>query len=319
MKNKHLSLNDRRSLSVLLRRWFKQYEIAKELDVSPSRISREVRDNSVNWEYDWKKAHDKYKSKRRFSKYQSMKIQENEKLSNYIKKELKRKDMKLSPEVIAYKWNKLEENKSKHITAKSIYKWFDSVWWLGYKKYLLFNKWYKKKPKVKWSRITNRVSIEVRDENITIKDRLAQWHYEADLIVSKKWYKWAVLTLIDRNTRLWKAFKIKNKESSNIMKLIVSVKTKLNIKTVTFDNWLEFAKHEILNNHNIQTYFSDPYSPWQKWSIENYNRIIRRYFPKGTIFDDISEEQIKNVADIINNTPRKILWFISPNQAHFRT
>ena len=103
------------------------------------------------------------------------------------------------------------------------------------------------------------------------------------------------------------------------MELIVSVKTKLNIKTVTFDNWLEFAKHEILNNHNIQTYFSDPYSPWQKWSIENYNRIIRRYFPKGTIFDDISEEQIKNVADIINNTPRKILWFISPNQAHFWT
>lgn len=184
---------------------------------------------------------------------------------------------------------------------------------------LLFSKWYKKTHKVKWSKIKNRVTIEERDKSLEIKERLEKWHFEVDLIVWKKWTKWAILTMVDRKTRIWEMFKIPNKRSDNIMKLIASVKNKLNIKTVTFDNWMEFAKHEELHKYWIKTYFSDPYSPWQKWSIENFNRMPRRYFPKGSIFDNITNKQIKRVADIINNTPRKILWFISPIQAHFWT
>jgi IS30 family transposase len=112
-------------------------------------------------------------------------------------------------------------------------------------------------------------------------------------------------------------FKLKDKSSKNVMNLIASIKDEVWIKSVTFDNGMEFAFHNILQNIWIDTYFCNPYHSWEKWSIENLNRIIRRFFPKWTIFDDISEEKIKSICYIIANTPREILGFVSPNQAHF--
>tara|TARA_B110000879_G_C11069818_1_gene470244 strand:+ start:784 stop:978 length:195 start_codon:yes stop_codon:yes gene_type:complete len=64
------------------------------------------------------------------------------------------------------------------------------------------------------------------------------------------------------------------------MECIAQVKDEIGMKSVTFDNGMEFAKHYILNKHNIKTYFSRPYSPWEKGSIENLNKLIRRSFPK---------------------------------------
>ena len=64
------------------------------------------------------------------------------------------------------------------------------------------------------------------------------------------------------------------------MECINQVKDEIGIKSVTFDNGMEFAKHYILNRNKIKTYFSQPYSPWEKGSIENLNKLIRRSFPK---------------------------------------
>ena len=163
----------------------------------------------------------------------------------------------------------------------------------------------------------NKNKVPIEDRPLQINDRSEQWHYEADLIVSKKWFKWALLTLIDRKTRLPRVFKLKNKESENIMNLIAWVKDEIWIKTITFDNWMEFAKHYLLNKIWIGTYFCNPYSSWEKWSIENLNKLIRRFFPKWTIFDDISDEKIRSVCNILADTPREILGFKSPNQVHF--
>ena len=65
------------------------------------------------------------------------------------------------------------------------------------------------------------------------------------------------------------------------------------------------------------TFFSKPYSPREKGAIENLNKIIRRFYPKGTIFDNISHQKIRSICSIIANTPREILGFLSPNQVHF--
>jgi IS30 family transposase len=124
--------------------------------------------------------------------------------------------------------------------------------------------------------------------------------------------------LIDRMTRIPIIIKLKSKDSAYIMKQIVKLKDKYWIKSVTFDNWMEFAKHYLLNEVWIDTYFSDPYSPWQKGSIENLNRIIRRFFPKWTIFDNISSFRIKKVCNIIANSPREMLDYLSPYQVHFK-
>ena len=316
-------LQDRESIEIHLNRWETQKEIATVLSKSESSISREIERNWVKkkWsktiEYKAAEAHIKAYQRRRKAKSQSMKINLNSEMKRFIIEHLQRTDMELSPKIIANMRNNKEIDKKLHITHTSIYNRLETGMWNKYKELLLYKyRWYKRrKPNTKKIRIKGRIPIEERPESIN--NREEKWHFEADLVVSKKWYKGALLTLIDRKTRYPMIFKIKDKSSKKVMELIAWVKEKLWIKSVTFDNWMEFAKHYLLKNMWIDTYFCNPYSSREKWSIENLNRIIRRFFPKWTIFDDVSKEKIRNVCNILADTPREVLEFLSPNQAHF--
>ncbi len=86
--------------------------------------------------------------------------------------------------------------------------------------------------------------------------------------------------------------------------------------TFTFDNGSENTKHTSLKEaFDIENYFCDPYCSWQKGGVENCNKLIRQYFPKGTVFADVAEEEILFVENRLNNRPRKSLNFLSPNEA----
>ena len=320
---KHLNIFDRQTIQIQLERWTKKIEIAKLLNKHKTTIYREINNNSIfkKWakkrQYLAEDAHLKAYYKRYYSKKQSKKINMNSKMKIFIIYHLRRKDIIPSPKIIANLWNKTQSNKKNHITHTSIYTWFTTWMWDKYKKLLLFKyKGYRKTKKIKWSRIKWRIWLEKRPE--WANNRTEKGHFEADLIVSKKWFKGAVLTLIDRKTRMPQIFKLKDKSSKKVMELIKSVKNKLWIKSVTFDNWLEFAFHQMLNKIWIDTYFCEPYHSREKGSIENLNKIIRIFFPKGIIFDEISHQKIRSVNKIIANTPREILYFLSPNQAHFQ-
>jgi len=325
MKKKytHLTIYDRQTIEIQLKRWETQKDISKVLKRSESSISREITRNWIKKKWSNKKEYLAYEAQiksyqRRWkAKTQSMKINLNNEMKAFIINEIQRNDIETSPKSIAKLWNDTQKEKKNRISHTSIYNWLETSRWDRFKEFLLFKyKWYRKKKRIKWPRIKWRINIE----NRTIENelRLEQWHFEADLIVSKKGFKWALLTLIDRKTRLPQIFKLKDKSSKNIMNLIKSVKNDIWIKSITFDNWLEFAFHEMLNDVWIDTYFSDPYSPWQKGSIENFNRMVRRFFPKWTIFDYISEKKIKSVCSILANTPREILGYLSPYQVHFQ-
>ncbi len=81
------------------------------------------------------------------------------------------------------------------------------------------------------------------------------------------------------------------------------------------NNGLEFSNHEKINKElNIKSYFCKPYAGYEKGTVENINGIIRRFFPKGTNFDTMSEDKIKFVEDWINNRPVKILNCMTPNE-----
>ena len=318
---KHLTLEDRYTIEIQIWRWSTQVEISKILKRSESSISREITNNSVNkkWsnkiEYLALEADHKAYTKRWGAKTQSMKINMNISLKLYIISELERTDIITSPKSIAFAWNKKNKNKKNHITHESIYKWLKQPAQDKYRKYLLYKKGYKKNKVIKWSRIIWRVWLDKRPQGAN--NRTEIWHLEADLIVSNKWNKSVILTLTDRKTRLPRIFKLKDKSSKNIMILIAWIKDQIWIKTVTFDNWMEFAYHHLLHSIWIDTYFCEPYHSREKWSIENLNRIIRRFFPKWTNFADVSDEDIKKVYNIIANSPREILDFKSPNQVHF--
>ena len=123
--------------------------------------------------------------------------------------------------------------------------------------------------------------------------------------------------MVDRATRLTRIRKTASHTSKETVLSIVSIKDTIlsPIRSITYDNGREFTKHEKINKIlNTTSYFFKPYHSWEKGTVENINGLIRRFFPKGTDFDTISEEQIAYVEDWINNRPMKILHYMTPKQ-----
>ena len=195
----------------------------------------------------------------------------------------------------------------------------------GLKKYLLRRKQGRKsKKKNRFSyigtgkNIPNRIDIDLRDE---LANQSADFGYfEADTIEScrKRGQKKSCLTvLVDRATRMTFIRKTTSKTANATTKSIISALKpfKNNVISITYDNGCEFTQHEKINNLlNTKSYFARPYCSNDKGTVENINGLIRRFFPKGTNFDNISEEAIAYVEDWINNRPMKILNYMTPKQ-----
>lgn len=172
--------------------------------------------------------------------------------------------------------------------------------------------------KAKGSKILNRVSIKERPLEVEKREEFG--HFEADCIVSSRKGKGALLTIVERLSRYMTIAKLDEKTSSSTNLALSSSLSEYPIdmlKSITYDNGTEFAGHtEISNSFNIQGYFCEPYHSWEKGSIENRNGMVRRYFPKGTDFSEITIEQIKAVQDKINNKPLKCLGFLTPKEVN---
>ena len=139
-------------------------------------------------------------------------------------------------------------------------------------------------------------------------------------MVSARNGKGALLTIAERVSRYTIIAKLDEKTSSQTnlaLSFSLSKYPKGLVKSTTYDNGLEFAGHKEVNNViNMDSYFCEPYHSWEKGTIENRNGVIRYYFPKGTDFSKITEEQIKYVQDKINNRPMKLLGFKTPKEVH---
>ena len=86
------------------------------------------------------------------------------------------------------------------------------------------------------------------------------------------------------------------------------------VHTVTYDNGLEFSMHELVNTClDSESYFCKPYSSWEKGGVENFNGLVRQYFPKGSDFGSITGQQLQEVEDEINDRPRNVLGYRHPN------
>jgi IS30 family transposase len=138
-------------------------------------------------------------------------------------------------------------------------------------------------------------------------------HWEGDLVHFGK-EKHNLITACERKSRL--TLIINNPHGKNAEMVANQLKNKLTPlcpSSLTLDNGLEFAKHaNLLPN----VFFCDPYSSWQKGSVENANGIIRRFLPKN-YRGVITDSMVENIQNIINNTPREILGFKTPNEVFF--
>jgi len=142
-------------------------------------------------------------------------------------------------------------------------------------------------------------------------------HWEADLVVCKR--SRPVLVLHERKTRVTLMSRLAGKTAAETISAMMAAFRRLDPRmrgSVTFDNDTCFARHMLLRGMlSATTYFCDAYASWQKGGIENANGRIRRWLPRGTDLDAISEDDIQEIAMTINLTPRKCLGYRSPVEA----
>jgi IS30 family transposase len=168
----------------------------------------------------------------------------------------------------------------------------------------------------KRGKIANMLSIEERPQEVA--DRTIPGHWEGDLILGK--YKRSALgTLVERTTRYTLLVPLgKNKDAVSVRtaytKTLRTIPKEL-AKTLTYDQGKEMSEHQTFTiDTGIQVYFAHPASPWERGTNENTNGLIRQYFPKGTEFDKIPTREIKRVQRQLNNRPRAVLDYYTPDE-----
>lgn len=175
-----------------------------------------------------------------------------------------------------------------------------------------------KKHQTKATNIKNRVSIHERPKEAD-GERFGDW--EMDLIVDKD--QNAILTLVERSSDRLIMEKLKNGKQAMplakvVWKLLLPYRGE-GLKTITTDNGSEFAAHEWISNKlGVPVYFTDSYSSWQKGNIENTNKLVRQYIPKGTDISTVTDKRIANIQAKINRRPREKLNFYTPNEVFFK-
>ena len=160
--------------------------------------------------------------------------------------------------------------------------------------------------------IRERVPIDERPEVVEARSRIGDW--EADTVIGK--LGGAVLvTLVERRSRLSLIALAPNKTAKAVKAAILKVLQPLSaqVHTLTYDNGKEFAYHmEIAKVLKANGYFAHPYHSWERGLNENTNGLIRQYLPKGTDFNKLTDKQVLEIMDKLNNRPRKCLGYKTP-------
>lgn len=168
--------------------------------------------------------------------------------------------------------------------------------------------------KVHKSHISERVSIHQRPEDIN--QRKVFGHWEGDTVEGKG-KKDGVHTEAERVSRLFAAVKvgaITSEMAVVAQKKIFALLPEHARKSTTLDNGKENHLHMELKTLNMDTYFADPYSSWQRGTNEYHNGLLRRYLPKGTSFAELKQEDLDDMVWEINNRPRKCLGYQTPQE-----
>jgi transposase, IS30 family len=167
--------------------------------------------------------------------------------------------------------------------------------------------------------IANMISIHERPAEVA--DRTVPGHWESDLIIGKD-HASAIGTLVERTTRTTILVPLESKDAVSVRKAFAQTVKRLPkevFKSITHDRGSEMAQHELFTKDTqIQIYFADPQSPWQRGTNENTNGLIRQYFPKGTDFNTISKAELKRVQTELNQRPREILNWQTPEASFAR-
>lgn len=294
-----------------------QTEIAKEIGVHKSTISRELKRNITfvrtalgSWQYKPGYAQgyteERHKKKKKLIKF-------NKEVEIFIRDKLQQE---WSPEQIS---GYAKRHSLFSISHERIYQYILKDKEKGGKLHLHLRHQHKKYRKrygslTRNGPIKNRISIDERPKIVDEKSRIGDW--EIDTIIGKD-RKQAIVTIVERFSKKVICKKIPNRKAEVTKEATINALKPLvnRVLTITSDNGIEFANHELICEAlNTNFYFAHPYSSWERGLNENTNGLIRQYVKKGCDFSDITDNDLIDIMDKLNNRPRKSLNYSTPNE-----
>lgn len=161
-------------------------------------------------------------------------------------------------------------------------------------------------------------SIEERPQIVEQRKRVGDW--EADTIIGQN-HRQAILSLVERKSKLCLLKKVERNTAELVEQAICELLSPFDaqVKTITSDNGREFANHQSVEQKlKASFYFAHPFAAWERGTNENTNGLVRQYFPKGSDFSQITEQDLQLAQARLNNRPRKRLNYRTPQQVFFK-
>jgi IS30 family transposase len=310
---RQLTLDERCVIATLHAAGHSSRKIAANLDRAPSTIARELkRNHSSRAGYRPAYAGEQAWARR----WRGCRLARQPELQRIV---LDRLAMGWSPEQVAGRLAR--EHASTVVSHETIYRFIDSriratkdYRWRLYLPRAKARRGRRRKRKSPVQQFQHRVSI--RQRPLHVHNRRQPGHWEADLLHPRKTGA-VILVAHERASRYTLIAKQPGKHAQpvadKLKRWFANMPDKLR-RSLTQDNGPEFLLHHQLHELGMQTFFCDPYSPWQKGGVENINGRIRRYIPRGTNPDAISQAHLQALANRLNETPRKCLGFKTPQE-----
>lgn len=164
-------------------------------------------------------------------------------------------------------------------------------------------------------------AVSISDRPASVEDRAVPGHWEGDLVFGGR--NSQIATLVERQTRYVMLVKLESKDTTTVVNALIENARSLPqelYKSLTWDRGKEMAAHKQFTlATDIQVYFCDPKSPWQRGSNENTNGLLRQYLPKGIDVSGYSQDELNAVARQLNERPRKTLGFQTPAEMFSQT
>lgn len=310
---KHIDLAERRAIERALEKGKGVNEIARMRKRSKSTISEEIHNGTKDEVYRAVYAHAQAQKRRKQAKQKCLKVAMDPRLKEYVTNELTKNQ---SPEATS---GRLREHDT-HIpyaSPKAIYHFVYSGHG-GPLEHHLHHKRVKRKggPKRGHKRTceTTKRMITERPPHIELREEFG--HYEGDFIVSGKDGNGALLVLVERKTRRTFIVRVTDRSTEAVNALIGTLLEGVPILSITLDNDISFVKHEELSQLiRADVYFTRPYTSQDKGSVENRNKGIREFVPKGCDISQVPDATIQNAETHLNTRYMKCLNWRTPLEA----
>jgi IS30 family transposase len=293
-------------------------EIGRRLGRSHTTISRELKRNGPiisSWVYWHQGAHEQALQRRKQPRHYRRRA--HAPLVRYVEQSLR---AEWSPDVIAEKLKMDYPNESRmRVSIETVYRWVYRDANQGGQLFSCLCRCHKKRRRqhrygTGRGLIPGRVSIHLRPDLVATRQRFGDW--EGDTVEGAKG-SGNITTHVERKSRYLIAGKLINKTATVTAQAATAAFRRIPKAlrhTLTLDNGKEFARfHDIEKDTGLTVYFADPYSAWQRGTNENTNGLLRRYFPKGMDFKNVTEKSLAEAVKKLNHRPRKCLGYRTPH------